>query len=1054
MSGISSGIGLVSGINTAQLIDQLIELERGPIKALQKRVTGIDTQRTALAALSASLLALRQAAARFDDKNFFRGFKTISSNESILTAQATSDAAPGSYRFRVQSLVSNHAVVSRGFADADQTPVGSGTLTIEVGGRVDPDTKLAVLNGGSGVRRGTVVITDRAGNSAEIDLTRAVTVTDVLDAINNAAGINVRARVTGVDGNGASGERIVIEDQNEFAEGSTAGRLIVADKASGTTATDLGIAGSTTTARLDGLDLIHLDDATPLSFLNDGNGIGRTTQLQPGADLSFSTSDGDFDVNLNGILAQNLNTDLRALNNGNGVRLGVIRITDRAGKSVEIDLADPDQDPIRTVADLRNRINSATEAAGVSVRLGLVNSSFQITDNTGLTGENAKKLIVEDVSGNTTADLGISGNVSSSSIVGRDAYRIASIGDVLRAINYATGNDGIVEASISADGNGIVLTALDPAVSVQVNAGDSTAARDLGIEGLTFGGDQAGATASSRPLLGGLNSVLLNSLRGGRGITTGVITLTDAAGQSGDVDLTSARTLQDVIDLINTATEGSGLGLSASINAARNGIQLTDDSGGSGNVIVADQSGSLAADLGLAGTHSLGARRSINGGNAQFQYITENTLLSEFNNGAGVEIGSFNITDSAGGVHTVALSALTSDLGDVIKAINDAGGGVIEGRINDTGDGLVVVDQAGGDGRLTIEDEEGGRTARDLKLTGTASANENYIDGTLEIRVNVGGRDTLRDLVTRINNAGGAVAANIVNDGSGVRPYSLTLTSEVAGAAGELTVDSGDLAIDFSTLSRPRDAVVSVGGGDGASSILVTGTSNTIENAVPGLSLNLLSAGSDEVTVSVTEDIESVIEDIRTFVSRYNDLQSQIDTATAFNQESLERGPLQGDRTVNQVRNRLRSLLLRSYGDSSSISRLSAIGIRPAFGTGANAGSSNNRLEFDEERFRQVYAQSPDRVAELFSSPDTGFGAVIDGVMDELSNGTDGLITQHDGVLLDQQELLQNRIDQLNQLLAAKRSRLETQFAGLESALAALQDQQNSLNTLAQLAGQ
>ncbi len=61
MSGISSSIGLISGIDTAAVIDQLIALERRPIDNLEKRVSAIEVQRTAFLQLSAQILALQGA---------------------------------------------------------------------------------------------------------------------------------------------------------------------------------------------------------------------------------------------------------------------------------------------------------------------------------------------------------------------------------------------------------------------------------------------------------------------------------------------------------------------------------------------------------------------------------------------------------------------------------------------------------------------------------------------------------------------------------------------------------------------------------------------------------------------------------------------------------------------------------------------------------------------------------------------------------------------------------------------------------------------------------
>ncbi len=73
-------------------------------------------------------------------------------------------------------------LLSQSFA-ADEA-IGAGSFTFGAGGFVDQGISLDELNGGDGVQRGKIRITDRSGASAVIDLSFARTVDDVLDAIN------------------------------------------------------------------------------------------------------------------------------------------------------------------------------------------------------------------------------------------------------------------------------------------------------------------------------------------------------------------------------------------------------------------------------------------------------------------------------------------------------------------------------------------------------------------------------------------------------------------------------------------------------------------------------------------------------------------------------------------------------------------------------------------------------------------------------------------------------------------------------------------------------
>ncbi|MGB0716307.1 MAG: flagellar filament capping protein FliD, partial [Phycisphaerae bacterium] len=944
MSGISTGVGLISGIDTAALIDQLIAIDSRPIDLLQQRSASIDAQKTALLTISAQLLAIQNSVSNLNTPSFFRRFAAQSSNSSIINATPGESAAPGSYTFSVRSLVSSHSLLSRGFADSNSTPVGTGTLSIEVGdGQVNRSTTLDSLKAGEGIRRGVITIFDKEGNSADIDLRSAVTIDDVLEAINSNTSIEVRASVTGVDANGASGDRIVIED----ITGSTTGALKVLDANGGHLAEDLGIAGTAIGdgTRIDGNDLVYLGDGVLLSQLNDGNGIDR---LFDGGDLLFESASGnyDFSVSLSSVLASRLDLKLEQLNNGNGVRLGKFRITDRAGNAGVIDLGDESRPAVKTVQDVIDRINEDASAAGVNVNATVVNAGLFISDNTGLSGDEIPELLIEDIpddNGNVgfaAADLGIAGSFDDNVVTSHDLYRMETVGDLVRAINFANGNFG-VEASISENGNSIsIKTNGDESYTIRAGEG-SNAARDLGLDDVEIGGF---SEIESRTLVAGLNTVLLQSLNGGSGVTTGSIRLTDRSGNStGDIDLSTARTLKDVIDLINQSvpTDAGGTAtLRAEVSGGGTGIVIRDLTGDNGVLRIEDVSGSLAADLGIATT---GVESDVvQSGNLQKQYVSRQTLLSDLNGGAGINLGSFQITDSAGFTYTIDLASNLQTVGEVIDEINSASGDTTNARINDQGDGILIEDSSDGELALTIADGTNSTAAADLRLAGTAGEGQSFIDGSYEYKINITAGDTLNDVTRKINEAGGSFSAAIVNDGGAVNPASLTLTSGLTGTRGQLVINSDGIDLGLNTLSRASDAVVAIGGDDAVNPILVSSGSNTLENVIEGVTLDLLSVGDEPVTVDVSQDLDSVVEAFRTFVSAYNETQSQIDDLTAVDPETFERAALQGDRTVNQIRNRLnRAINTPVNGVAGDFQRFFQVGIRIV---------ADNRLEFDEER--------------------------------------------------------------------------------------------------------
>ncbi|MCH7924361.1 MAG: hypothetical protein IIC51_02370 [Planctomycetes bacterium] len=804
MSGISAGIGLISGIDRTSLIDQLMAIEARPVRILEARVRSVDVRRAAFLGLSAQIIALQSAARRFEQISAFRQFNSTSTNENILTADAGESAQQGVHSFRVHALATNHSVLSRGFHDADTTPIGVGVLTISEGqSRINRGTELNALNGGFGVGRGVITITDRAGGSADIDLTQAVTVQDILTAINGAESINIRARVTGVPLGAVTGDRIVIEDLTTDLD--VTGNLVIADKGFTTTAADLGIVADTSERRVDGKDLIRLSLSTSLSHLNDGNGVGIARF--GGDDLVIikgGTTNESFNVSLGNLLT--FETDLRALNNGAGVRLdgpSVIRLTDRSGASVDVDLSDLDLANGVNIQDVIDRIERETESGGVKISVAMVNSSLQILDATELEGENAGNLIVEDIAGFLAADLGILGDVADDDIQGRDIYRVSTIGDVINAINYAPGNNNaILQASLSADGKGIRLQALEFGSTVTVSAGEnSSAAEDLGLLGAAATPD---AAFESRRLVGGLNTVFLQSLRGGSGVSAGLIQLTDRGNRTTTIDFRDPglmpATLQDVIDLINADENTS---LVASVNAAGTGIEIRDestDAGPGGFVVITDlEGGTMAADLGIARAFGEVDGGVVDGGHLHRRYVSTQTLLSDLNAGRGVPLGDFRITDSNGGIHIIQLSdnPLIGTVGSVIDLINRTAPASLEARLNDTGDGIMIIDRAGGSGPLTIEDIDGGQAAPGATETFDSSGVRTYSISVDGVGVNLTlAPETSTGIAGAVamNDVRGGASASIGDtdvDGKGAR-------IEITG--GEVLVKAEEIAILTSTV--------------------------------------------------------------------------------------------------------------------------------------------------------------------------------------------------------------------------------------------------------------
>ncbi|MCZ6851373.1 MAG: flagellar filament capping protein FliD [Planctomycetota bacterium] len=587
------------------------------------------------------------------------------------------------------------------------------------------------------------------------------------------------------------------------------------------------------------------------------------------------------------------------------------------------------------------------------------------------------------------------------------------------------------------------------------------AARDLGI--LTASPGVGSSTVDGNRLITGLNSVLVRNLNGGAGLggeTT--LTITDRNGGNDTFTIDELGSLSDIISQINSS---SNIAVTASLNSSGTGLLITDTSNRSSNLTIA---GNAADDLGIQADV---AANTIEGTNLQLRYVSEATLLSDLNYGRGVGTGVFRITDGYGNVADVNIDSDALTLFDIIQEINSRGL-AIKARVNDNGDGLLLKHDPNnaspvetGEPFVAIKVESlSGTTAADLNLLGEADAVGEDIDGSYERVVTLAISDSLSDVVGKINDAGIPVSASIINTGSGATPFRLNFSSNITGRLGELIIDSGGVDLGLTTLSDGRDAKVFFGSDDPSQGFLITSSSNSISDVVPGVTIDLVSASDDPVTVTVTRDTQKIEDAVFQFVTTFNDAIGRINDYDSFDVDTEERGPLLGNSTTA----RLRSALYRvaqglATGVETQYQRLSQVGIRIG---------AEGVLTFDKDKFREAYENDPQAVENLFAAfkgsttttkeiaPGVtvnvteqtftvlGFGDLFDQLLDGLTNSIDGTMTLADQVFQDQIDLTKSRIDAFDVRLDARRARLERQFLAMETALAQLQGMNNALLSL------
>lgn len=904
MSSLSIGTGLISGLDFTSLVQALTSSSQAAIARLQQRAQTFDTKNKALDLVQTSLLTLKSSTQTLNEKSNYSKFKVNNSSTAQLSVTAGPNSLAGTYSLKSLRLASTHAVQSTGFAHAGQA-VGTGTITIARGGRLNPETLLGALNGGDGVQRGKIRITDRAGATADIDLSTAYSVTDVLNAINDADGIAVTASV--------EGGRFVLTDTS----GSTTSNLIVANLAGGTTAESLGLAQSVADDTLAGDEVYQLSGNFKLSSLNDGNGMHLIDNVDD------------------------------------------LRIAAKDGTQIDVDLNDA-----VTIGEVVNAINN-DDANDGKVTAALVDGRLTLTDTTGG-------------------------------------------GDPLTVENLNT-------ASVVAE---------------------------LGLDN-----DEAGGAITGKRLLAGMNSVLLRNLRGGQGFNQlGQISLTDRTGTSATIDLSSAESLDEVLSAINNATSGGAvkLQLQAQVNSNGTGIEIVDTSGSTAsNLVIADVGGStLVEQLGI---EIDAAATSVNSGSLSLRTVNLATSLTKYGPGeTDVGAGTILLTDTAGNAASVIFTSGVTKIGDILQRINAADGVQVRAELNDTGDGIVLIDEAGGEGSLSVQDVIG-KTAAQLRIAGTGTEGGDgfeRIAGRQASVITVEAEDTLENIVGKINALADHATATLVDDGSAFNSVHLRVDSRYGGKAGSLLIDVTGFPLNFSELAAGKDALLQVGQ-SATSSYVVSSQTNEFTNVASDLDVTLLDIGSTTANITLTKDIGSVKTSITNFVTNYNKLIDQTKQLTKFDPATNQRGVLQGDGALLRVLSRLGTAMTKNYFSSTAdIRSFADLGVRV---------TTDGKLTFDTEQFDELAAEDQEAIANFFLDSNNGVGKALTETLDSLTDEDSG--TFHYQMEANNESIgdLSNRIFALQDLLELRKARLLQQFYDMETALSALQSQQQSLVGLAPL---
>lgn len=307
----------------------------------------------------------------------------------------------------------------------------------------------------------------------------------------------------------------------------------------------------------------------------------------------------------------------------------------------------------------------------------------------------------------------------------------------------------------------------------------------------------------------------------------------------------------------------------------------------------------------------------------------------------------------------------------------------------------------------------------------------------------VDGKDTLTDIAAQINAANGGVTATVLRDASGER---LLMRSKDTGQALGYQVsatdsnasDGKDLGrLAFTSLSGSGMALTQAGANAVAkvNGVTIQSASNTVKDALPGITLNLLKPTTSAADIAVTSDKDAMRKAVQGFVDAYNSLADMLASSTKYDAATKVKGSLQGDSTAVGLQSALRSMI-RSETPGGAFTRLSDVGIEIK----ADGKMAINATKFDAALDR------PEELTKLFGA--TSDNATLKGLGLKLDAFADGLVAA-DGTLTSRTASLRSAIDRKSREMdkvADRAARAETRYLAQYNAMDAAVAKFSSLN--------
>jgi len=256
--------------------------------------------------------------------------------------------------------------------------------------------------------------------------------------------------------------------------------------------------------------------------------------------------------------------------------------------------------------------------------------------------------------------------------------------------------------------------------------------------------------------------------------------------------------------------------------------------------------------------------------------------------------------------------------------------------------------------------------------------------------------------------------------------HSITVTTSGGdGQLSRLVYDPANSVTNLTEAVPASDASIKIEG------FTYTSPSNTITDAIAGVTLNLVSAKpGTTLNLAIAPDTQGVLDKVNKFISSYNSLLDTLTSLSKYDPNTRQAAPLVGDSIVRSISSQLRRQLGGNFGGiSDTFDSLTDLGI---------TADRSGKLSLNQDKFKKAAQQDFNGIGDLFAG--------TNGIAGKLQTTLDGYVTSG-GIIAARTNGIQSRLTgidddrtALDKRMTTLQNQLLSQYSAMDTLVGQLQN--------------